>query len=189
MAGDRLDCLRQVYAEQMERDPTGTLAEATDAALTATVGTTEQVQYLHGGRCRGLVARAGGNVFAAPISGFQPAPPGSRSIKEHPLGAAWGGDYALRETIRPDGVKIIAPVQTPGAIATPNGAGWTFPDGFFALVFEPPGFLPAPEMLPVRCTSCQLNGVIPRAQVRDDLRHPPRGKKTAKVSINVSRGL
>ena len=55
-----LDVLAQLFPDQMERDPTGTLAAFTKRALDASVGLTPAVRFLHGDRgCRGDLRGSG----------------------------------------------------------------------------------------------------------------------------------
>lgn len=173
--------LTNLYPEQMRRDPSGRLAELTDAAVKSSVGVAEQVQYVHAGKCGGGVASAGitpsgASLLVAPKTGFEPLPEGTAARLSTGVLAGIPDDLPVTSTTS-DGVTTISfGLAPPGAKPARKGKGWKYPDGMFALIVEPTTLLEGPSHFQVRCSRCGCDGTLARSTIAQDL-HRHRGPR------------
>jgi len=183
---DHIEMLRQVYPEQMGRDPSGRLANMTHRAVKASVDKPAQIHYLHDDKCGGLVAIAGVYermaLFAARMQRLEPAPDGWRAVELSPgLGLGTGLGACTRGEDDFTAYQYL-PIP-PGAKPMKNGRGWTYPDGQIWLVIEPLGFSPPPPSFALRCKKCDRLGELARTRVVEDLKSYRGPRQRVPVSL------
>lgn len=155
---DTLASLRQMFPEQMRRDPTGALARATLRACEAASGTAPELVVRHAHRRCGAPLAAAGHTPHGPLvtsfqQGYQP------------------GEALTDALVRTAGTLTWAP---PDAQPTATGSGLRFPAGTATLLAEPPGFPAAPTDIALRCPTHGTVQAIPVAVIVKALRRGQR---------------